>query len=187
MMHKTRAPSKQQRARSRSERLLVVTAVVLAAGVLVAGCGGSPSTPSSNKPTGQPGSQAIAYSRCMRSHGVPSFPDPTISRSGGAVGVSQSIPGSVSASPAFKTAQQACGKLAPSGPPNGGAITAQQHSQLVQLAACMRAHGVSGFPDPDAKGTFHLVNVKTNSPAFTTATKQCQVNGVPLSISSQQG
>jgi hypothetical protein len=188
MMHNTRAPSKQQRAHWRSERLLLVTAVVLAAGLLVAGCGGSPSTPSSNKPTGQPGSQAIAYSRCMRSHGVPSFPDPTISRSGGAVGVGQSIPGSVSASPAFKTAQQACGKLAP-GINGGGAapITARQHKEIVQFAACMRAHGVPGFPDPDATGTFHLVNIKTNSPAFTTATKNCQINGVPLSISSQQG
>lgn len=190
-MHTTREPSKQRQACRRRGRVLPVAAAALAAGLLVAGCGGSPSTPSSNSATGGPqaGSQAIAYSRCMRSHGVPSFPDPTISRSGGGVGIGLSIPGSVSSSPAFKGAQQACAKLAPDGPGAGGAapVTAQQHREIVQFAACMRAHGVPGFPDPDATGTFHLVNINTNSPAFTTATQKCQVNGMPLNISSQQG
>jgi hypothetical protein len=120
---------------------------------------------------------------------VQSFPDPTISRSGGHVGIGLSIPASVSASPAFKTAQQACGKLAPGGQGGGGAapVTAQQHREIVQFAACMRSRGVPGFPDPDATGTFHLVGINTNSPAFTTAVQKCQVNGMPLSISSQQG
>lgn len=190
-MHTTGEPFKQRRARWRGERGLPVACAVLAAGLLAAGCGASPSTPSSNKPTGaaRAGSQAIAFSRCMRSHGVPSFPDPTISRSGGHVGISLGVPASASASPAFKTAQQACAKLAPGGAPGGGAapVTAQQHKEIVQFAACMRAHGLPDFPDPDASGVFHLVNINTNSPAFTTATQKCQVNGVPLSISSQQG
>jgi hypothetical protein len=192
MTHTTRAPSKQRRARWRAERVLPVAAAALAAGLLAAGCGGSPSTPSSNKPTGgsQAGSQAIAYSRCMRSHGVPSFPDPTISRSGGHVGIGLSIPASASGSPAFKTAQQACEKLAPGG--EGGSrgaapITAQQHTEIVQFAACMRSHGVPDFPDPDDTGTFHLVGINTNAPAFTAAINKCQVNGMPLNISSQQG
>jgi hypothetical protein len=108
-MHTTREPSKQRQACRRRERVLPVAAAVLAVGLLVAGCGASPSTPSPNNPNGgsQAGSQAIAYSRCMRSHGVPSFPDPTISRSGGHVGIGLGIPASASASPAFKTAQQA--------------------------------------------------------------------------------
>jgi hypothetical protein len=186
-MRKTRAGSKQRRACWRAERVPPLAAAALAAGLLAAGCGASPS---SNKPSGQPqaGSQAIAYSRCMRSHGVPSFPDPTISRSGGHVGIGLSIPASVSASPAFKTAQQACGKLAPEASgPSGGAITAQQHKEIVQFAACMRSHGVPNLPDPDAEGTFHLVGINTNAPAFTTAVQKCQVNGMPLNISSQQG
>jgi hypothetical protein len=192
MMPTTTEPSKQRRARWCVERVLPVAAAALAAGLLAAGCGGSPSTPSSNKPTGgsQAGSQAIAYSRCMRSHGVPSFPDPTISRSGGHVGIGMSIPASVSGSPAFKTAEQACGKLAPGGEGgSGGAapITAQQHQEIVQFAACVRSHGISNFPDPDATGTFHVVGIKTNAPAFTTAIQKCQVNGMPLNISSQQG
>jgi hypothetical protein len=189
-MRKTRAASKQPRACWRAVRVPALAAAALAAGLLTAGCGGT-SPPSSNQAAGGPqaGSQAIAYSRCMRSHGVPSFPDPTISRSGGGVGIGLSIPRSVSTSPAFETAQQACGKLAPGGPGGGGAapVTAQQHREIVQFAACMRAHGVPDFPDPDATGTFHLVNINPNSPAFTTATQKCQVNGMPLNISSQQG
>jgi hypothetical protein len=190
-MHNTGAPSKPRRPPRRAERVLPLAAAAIAAGLLAAGCGGSPSTPGSNTPTGgsQAGSQAIAYSRCMRSHGLPGFPDPKISGSGGAVGIGQSIPASVSASPAFKTAEQACAKLAPGGAGGRGAapITAKQHREIVQFAACMRAHGVPNFPDPDATGTFHLVGIKTNAPAFQTAIRKCQVNGIPLSISSQPG
>jgi hypothetical protein len=93
----------------------------------------------------------------------------------------------VSASPAFKSAQQACGKLAPGGEGGSGAapVTAQQHREIVQFATCMRSHGISDFPDPDATGTFHLVNVNTQAPAFTSAVQKCQVNGMPLNISSQ--
>jgi hypothetical protein len=93
----------------------------------------------------------------------------------------------VSASPAFKTAQQACAKLAPGGSGGAGAapITAQQHREIVQFAACMRSHGVPDFPDPDATGTFHLVNINTQAPAFTAAVNKCQISGMPLNISSQ--
>jgi hypothetical protein len=181
--------SKPRPARRSPARALPVAAAAAAAGLLAAACGGSPSTPSANKPTGQPqaASQAIAYSRCMRSHGVPSFPDPSISRSGGGVGISLGIPASVSASPAFKTAQQACAKLAPGGSGGGGAapVTAQQHREIVQFAACMRSHGVPDFPDPDATGTFHLVHINTQAPAFTAAVNKCQVSGMPLNITSQ--
>jgi hypothetical protein len=96
----------------------------------------------------------------------------------------------VSASPAFKTAQQACAKLAPGGPQGGGAapITAQQHREIVQFAACVRAHGVPDFPDPSTTGVFNVpVSIKTNAPAFTAAINKCQVNGVPLSISQGSG
>lgn len=190
MKRRSKRTKHQHRARARVRRAALLAGGVIAVGLL-AGCGGSPSTPISNKSTGQPraGSQAVAYSRCMRTHGVPDFPDPTISRSGNRVGIGLSIPGSVSASPAFKTAQQACAKLAPGGEgDSGGAapVTSQQHREIVQFAACMRAHGVPGFPDPDATGIFHLVNINTNAPAFTTATQKCQVNGMPLNISSQQ-
>ena len=131
---------------------------------------------------------AVAYSRCMRTHGVPDFRTPRSADRQWRRRRSEH-PGKRDASPAFKTAQQACAKLAPGGEGDGGGaapVTSQQHREIMQFAATMRAHSVPGFPDPDATGIFHLVNINTNAPAFTTATQKCQVNGIPLKISSRQ-
>jgi len=66
----------------------------------------------------------LRYSQCMRSHGVPSYPDPTKGSGGG---VSLSIGGGPHSgldpnSPIFQHAQQACSKLpgAPPGLAGGG-------------------------------------------------------------------
>jgi hypothetical protein len=56
-------------------------------------------------------SAMLKYAACMRSHGVPSFPDPTFS--GGRVNLRLS-PG-ISSSPQFKSAQQACQAQGPQG------------------------------------------------------------------------
>jgi hypothetical protein len=52
--------------------------------------------------------QALRFSQCMRTHGVPSFPDPSFSGTGairiGGLNVDPN-------SPAFKAAQAACGSL----------------------------------------------------------------------------
>jgi hypothetical protein len=59
--------------------------------------------------------QALAMSRCMRSHGVPNFPDPTFQTGpGGGVGVGIRIgnnSGIDPNSPAFQTAQKECGSI----------------------------------------------------------------------------
>jgi len=48
--------------------------------------------------------QALAFARCMRAHGVPSFPDPMLSRNG------QGLPAEINpASPAFRSAARICG------------------------------------------------------------------------------
>jgi hypothetical protein len=68
---------------------------------------------------------ALAFSSCMRSHGVPKFPDPEVTSNGGMM---QRLGGPGSgidpSSPTFQTAQQACQKLNPDGPqklsPKGG-------------------------------------------------------------------
>jgi hypothetical protein len=72
------------------------------------------------KPKAIPGGLEIAkknglkFAECMRSHGVPNFPDPQIqSGPGGGIGVRIGGPGSGinPRSPAFQSAQKACGKL----------------------------------------------------------------------------
>jgi hypothetical protein len=55
--------------------------------------------------------QFLKFAACMRTHGVPSFPDPTFS--GGGVRVQIGGPGVSPSSPAFKAAQQSCRAYSP--------------------------------------------------------------------------
>lgn len=52
--------------------------------------------------------QLLRFAKCMRSHGVPNFPDPTRPAGGG---VMLLIPGVNQSSPAFKSAQRDCSRL----------------------------------------------------------------------------
>jgi hypothetical protein len=52
----------------------------------------------------------LKFSQCVRSHGVPNFPDPTFSGNGGAT---MKITPDVGNSPQFKAAQQACQSMLP--------------------------------------------------------------------------
>jgi hypothetical protein len=70
--------------------------------------GGHPSAAATAKAK----AQALAMSRCMRSHGVPNFPDPQFQTGpGGGVGVKISGAGINPSSPSFQAAQQACGRI----------------------------------------------------------------------------
>jgi hypothetical protein len=55
--------------------------------------------------------QALKYSDCMRSHGLPNFPDPT--ESSGGISMRIGGPGLDPNSPQFQTAQKECRSLAP--------------------------------------------------------------------------
>jgi hypothetical protein len=58
--------------------------------------------------------KALKFVECMRSHGIADMPDPS-ARGGG---VSLQLPSGIDFhSPVFKSAQQACRKLIPGGPP----------------------------------------------------------------------
>ena len=48
---------------------------------------GSAGSGSASASSASPGSQAVAYSACMRAHGVPNFPDPKVSTNGNEVKV----------------------------------------------------------------------------------------------------
>ena len=55
--------------------------------------------------------QALAMSRCMRTHGVPNFPDPQFQSGAGGFGIRIGGPGVDPNSPAFQAAQKACGQI----------------------------------------------------------------------------
>jgi hypothetical protein len=112
----------------------------------------------------------------MRSHGVPSFPDPDSQGNFppiqmGRNGVSKQ---------AVLSAQDACRHLSPYG--GGGVGTSQQQqaklAQALNFARCMRTHGVPNFPDPSAAGNsgmgFNMSGVDTHSPQYQSAQQACR-------------
>lgn len=124
--------------------VLAAGSAALATAVLAA-CGSTAKPSGSNSTTSGLANQALAYARCMRSHGVTNYPDPT--NSGGL-----SYHGSTS-SPAFKSAQTACARLEPHKvAPSSGHETpqraAEDHAKLIRWANCMRHRGYPDLPDP---------------------------------------
>jgi hypothetical protein len=171
----------------RSRRVL---AAVTAAALPLAACGSSSSNSSGGTQTGAADpanhAKALQFASCMRSHGVPNFPDPGSNGTGGML-VQESPSGTkvngVSVNgPAFQSATQACHSFLP----NGGKprqLSAARRQQMLQFSQCMRAHGISGFPDPTFGGggvqlrLDKSAGIDPNSPAFQAAQKAC---GAPL-------
>ncbi|MGD0452984.1 MAG: hypothetical protein ABSB69_05250 [Solirubrobacteraceae bacterium] len=127
-----------------------------------------------------PDSQAVAYSACVRAHGVPNFPDPKVSTNGNEVKVAIGINPSISSNPHFNSAQQACRKLLPGGGPGEDSnhqISPQEQSEYLKAAACIRTHGIPNFPDPTFSGGGVHVSHKglnLNSPQAHAAEEACR-------------
>jgi hypothetical protein len=138
---------------------VVPLAAVAVLALLAAGCGGRSSgtppvasaTTSSTTATATPNG-AVAFARCMRSHGIPNWPDPT---SGGYFDKAKLRVLPVSGTRIRAIEDGPCNHLLPA---NGGPapLTPQQlHRRLadwLSFAQCMRGHGVSRFPDPNSQG-----------------------------------
>jgi hypothetical protein len=159
-------------------------AIVATAGVafLVAGCGGATGSHVAQLgSTTSAGSAqlngALAFSRCMRSHGVPNFPDPDPQGnvSPFQTGVSKQT---------STAADDACKHLLRSGG-GGGAGTQGDQQKLafaLKAARCMRSHGFPTYPDPttsspSSQGSgsrFEGTGIDTKSPRFQTAESNCE-------------
>ena len=150
---------------------------VMAADPLVAACGGSPSSAGSGgspNAGGSANSQAVAYSRCVRSHGVPDFPDPDSNGQIPKEAVVRALRG-VSDSRA-RAATNACENLNPAGQ-GSPTLTAQEQQDYLRAAACMRSHGITDFPDPTFPGGRVNLSIPssidTKSRQFTQAAQTC--------------
>jgi hypothetical protein len=181
-----RRPRRASPPSARTAAAIIATASLA---LLTAACSGSPSTTgSSSSPNGSANSHLVAYSQCMRSNGVPNFPDPA----GG-------VPPKVSAqelgvsSSQLQVAQGACQHLLPA---TGGSLSASSLQQcylahvcpqaLVQqalsagreFAGCMRSHRVPNWPDPtvDSQGRplFNIVVPRPPPPQVSTAISECE-------------
>jgi hypothetical protein len=136
---------------------------------------------------GSTAGDAAAYSACMRSHGVPKFPDPDseghfLLKAGPGTGIEPE-------SAQFKAADRACRKLAPKETPPSPAQQAKDREKFLKFSACMRSHGLPKFPDPDPSGGIIIGRnngVDPNSPQFKAAEKACRslLPGVPTTSGS---
>lgn len=166
----------------RGRRLRVVGlvgAALMAIGLLATACssGSSPGVASTGSASAKPSSgqspSALAFATCMRAHGITNFPDPN--GSGQLVIKSQSGSGTGGVnpgSPQFQSASQACQHLMP-GAGNSGS-QAQLQTNALNFSKCMRAHGITNFPDPNAQGGFKVSGIDLNSPQVQSAQKACQ-------------
>jgi hypothetical protein len=150
----------------------LIAAIALVLVVEACSGGSSPARPVGAASSGSPlSSQQLAFSRCMRSNGVSTFPDPN---SGGIpkedaqqLGVTESQ---------YQEAYDACKHLLP----NGGSGPNQAQIELVrqqslQFAQCMRSHG-QNLPDPDSSGRIPdpaSVGLDQGSPPFQAANATC--------------
>jgi hypothetical protein len=127
-----------------------IALAVVSLALAIAACG---SSGKSSSTTGGSSNFQLALSECMRSHGVPNYPDPTKGPGGEGFSISSS-PGSSSltvdditfSGPAFQSAEKTC-KLFGGGssPPP---ISESQKLAAFHFAQCMRKHGVTNYLDP---------------------------------------
>jgi hypothetical protein len=168
----------------------LAAAALVSLALLAAACGGgstrrhvaqlgSPATqggPSSDPASAQVNG-ALAFSRCMRSNGVTSYGDPA---SGGVLPKETPQQLGVSSSQ-FQAAQGACQHLLGNGGEPTPARLQQSWTAFLEVARCMRRHGVPGWPDPTRyaqhpdRPTFDLqsVGIDPTSPQLAGQIHEC--------------
>jgi hypothetical protein len=180
--------------RPRPPRARTAVAVVVTAGLslVAAGCGGSSgshvaqldstttATQTSSSTANSPAASAVqnsavAYADCMRSHGVPNWPDPS---SSGVFDKTKLTTQQLGVSGArLQTAQTACRHLLPNGGSGPSPAQVQQvRAQALEFARCVRSHGVPNFPDPASDGRIPdpaTAGINQGSPKFEAANEAC--------------
>ena len=159
---------------------LIVLVVAAAAcggssgGAGVAQSGNSASAGQANSSHGPAKKDPLAFSRCMREHGITDFPDPS---SNGAITIQGGPSGGFDPnSSQFQAAQRACQSLI--GGKDTGPLRGQHRDEALRFSRCMRAHGLKDFPDPVSQGNGLRIeaggDLDPNSPLFQSAQQACQ-------------
>jgi hypothetical protein len=177
----TRQPRRAWQTSAQTAAAIIATAVLVQA----AACGGSPSSTGSGSASNAGGStntqsvnsRPLAFSHCMRSNGVPNFPDPNSS----GVWPKPQVEGAAS-NPQYPAAARVCGHLLPDGGPGvapSPAVDQQIQADMTKFARCMRSHGVSNWPDPtldQGRAIFdpQAAGIDTNSPQISAEVHECE-------------
>lgn len=145
--------------------LTAVLVMVLAACGQGAGTGNATSSPSTD-----PRDTALLYAQCMRTNGVPDFPDPDangrFSLGHGEGGVDQD-------DPTFRATAEKCRALAPGGEHEQFGDPAFVE-QMREFSQCMRDNGLPDFPDPDADGRLRGAGHEAGGPTYEAAFAACR-------------
>jgi hypothetical protein len=179
---KTRHYRELDREPARRRWHLAVGALVMSA-LAVTACGSRAASPPVAHAAHATGSSSATVSqtralllagRCLRQHGIPNLPDPTIASSGPAKGQAVldkpalvAVPRSV-LNQAMAACHNALDQAGLYGGPNQGP-TPQQMQDLLAFARCVRSHGVANFPDPNNEGGFNLAGTGINSHDLSSA------------------
>jgi hypothetical protein len=170
-----------------------LAAAVAGTAVLAAACGGSAAGTDTFAP-GATYAQTLAFAKCMRANGVPNFPNPD--RQG------NFNPANPQVQAMDRNALMQCRSVLPNA---GTGLTLQQIQQITQqnlasavkAAHCMRAHGITNFPDPVASSqgedggvswqpvisAIQVGLVSTSTPSYEAAFTTCnggRVAGGPI-------
>ena len=136
--------------------------------------GGGSAAKATATASGSRESQFLAFSKCMREHGMPNWPDPTTDANGN---VRLQFPKGVDPnSAAMTTARTACSSYL-KGITQGftQADRSAMQDALLGFTRCMRAHGVA-MKDPDFSqnnGLGTLGTLDRNDPRVAAALKSC--------------
>ncbi len=164
-------------------RRLCALAVTAGLALLAAGCGSSGPTATNGQSPQSFAAAAFKFASCMRAHGLPNFPDPVVhSSANGDQAVGIRVTPAETGTPSFQTAQHACQGILPAPENTGPSETPQQLRRKLQaelaFVRCLRSHGLSNFPDPNAQGKLSpealtASGVDLQSPAFASAGQAC--------------
>lgn len=165
-------PSSRSQIRTQAVRAAIIATTALA--LLVATSGGAAA--SATKPS------ALAFARCMRSHGIHNWPDPNSHGQFNKADTTLQKLGVLQ--PQLQAAEKACQRLHPSSGQPQQAEDQKMMSAMLKFARCVRAHGVKNWPDPVAEsdpgepGTpgfpRNMPGVNQNAPRVKHALKTCQ-------------
>ena len=126
----------------------------------------------------------LDYAACMRSHGEPSFPDPVLRSQSVTFGAGPDIDQD---SPRFVSTTTTCKRLVPDGGAPSPAQIQTMIAQMVKNAECMRAHGITNFPDPtvNVPGIIAGFSLKGLDPKFAPVPRRPE--GLPETCTAGSG
>ena len=187
-----RVPFRRRRGSVRVPPWRTVAAVTLVAsiGLLLGACGSTgpgvaglvSTTSTTNVSSASLSSQLVKYGACIRSHGIPQYPDPMQN--------GDSFTFMKVNSPQFAIVQAACHNVLPADvlPPLEPTITPVDQADYLRAVACLHSDGFPQIPDPTfTAGKVHISlpsSIDQRSPRFERALATCRrliPRGLPYS------